>query len=154
MMSQGLSLAVIQALRYDTVKEQPTSSSSLSSLSETQVWDQHLLHGHLGNHIKAGEVSIGKVVFVLAHLDGIQPLVHSTEAGEVWNTAVQERKMDTGGGHRHKESNTALETVSVLCHLYDGNQYSTQQWRAYNRLVNKLAFRTKESNSGHFPNRF
>lgn len=129
MMSQGLSLAVTQTLRYETVQEQPTclaSTSSLSILLETQVWDRHLLHSHLGNHIKAGEVSVGKVVFVLAHLDGIQPLVHRAEAGEVWNTAVQERKMDTGGGHRHKESNTALETVSLLSHLYDGNQYSTQ----------------------------
>lgn len=58
---------------------------------------QYLLHGHLGHHIKSGKVSVGKVVFVLAHLDGIQPLVHSAEAGEVWDAAVQEREMNTEG---------------------------------------------------------
>lgn len=55
---------------------------------------RHLLHGHLRHHIKGGEVGIGKVVFVLAHLDSIQPLVHGTEAGEVWDAAVQEREMN------------------------------------------------------------
>lgn len=58
---------------------------------------QHLLHGHLRHHIKCSEVRIGKAVFILAHLDGIQPLIHSAEAGEVWDAAVQEREMNTEG---------------------------------------------------------
>lgn len=58
---------------------------------------QHLLHGHLRHHIKCSEVRIGKAVFILAHLDGIQPLIHSAEAGEVWDAAVQEREMNSEG---------------------------------------------------------
>lgn len=56
--------------------------------------DFYLLHGHLGHQIKSGKVCTGKAVFVLAHLDGIQPLVHRTEAGEVRDAAVQERQMN------------------------------------------------------------
>lgn len=58
---------------------------------------RYLLHGHLRHHIKCGKVRIGKVFFVLAHLDGIQPLVHIAEGGEVRDAAVQEREMDTEG---------------------------------------------------------
>lgn len=58
---------------------------------------QHLLHSHLRDHIKRRKVRIGKVVFVLAHLDGIQPLVHRAEGGKVWNAAIQEGEMNTEG---------------------------------------------------------
>jgi len=63
---------------------------------------QHSLHGHLRHHIKCWKVRIGKVVFVLAHFDGIQPLIHSAEGGEVWDAAVQEREMNTEGGHKQE----------------------------------------------------
>lgn len=53
------------------------------------------LHGHLGHNIKCGEVCTGKTVFVLAHLDGIQPLIHGAETGEIRDAAVQEREMNT-----------------------------------------------------------
>lgn len=77
-------------------------SFSLCFLSQNGRNHQHLLHGHLGHHIKCSIVSVGKIVFVLAHLDGIQPLVHSAEAGEVWDAAVQEREMNTEGGHKQE----------------------------------------------------
>lgn len=54
----------------------------------------HLLHGHLRHHIKSRKVSVGEVVFVLAHLNSIQPLVHGAEAGEVWDAAVQQREVN------------------------------------------------------------
>lgn len=57
--------------------------------------DCYLLHGHLGHQIKGSKVCTGKAVFVLAHLDGIQPLIHTTEAGEIRDAAVQEREMNT-----------------------------------------------------------
>lgn len=55
----------------------------------------YLLHGHLGHHIKRGEVRAGKTVFVLAHLDRIQPLVHGAEAGEIRDAAVQQGQMNS-----------------------------------------------------------
>ena len=58
---------------------------------------QHLLHGHLRDHIKCRKVRIGKVFFVLAHLDGVQPVIDGAEGGEVWNAAVQEREMNAEG---------------------------------------------------------
>lgn len=64
--------------------------------------DQHLLHSHLGHNIKGAKVGVGEVVFVLAHFDGVQPLIHVAEAGEVWDTAVQEWEVDTGKDKRHK----------------------------------------------------
>lgn len=54
----------------------------------------YLLHGHLGHQIKGGKVRAGEAVFVLAHLDRIQPLIHRTEAGEIRDAAVQEREMN------------------------------------------------------------
>lgn len=66
----------------------------------------YLLHGHLRHHIKCGKVRIGKVFFVLAHLDGIQPLVHAAEGGEVWDAAVQQGEMDTVGGNKQGTSAT------------------------------------------------
>ena len=51
----------------------------------------NLLHGHLGDHVKVCELCIGKVVLVLAHLDGIQPFVHGAEGCKVWRAAVQQR---------------------------------------------------------------
>lgn len=56
---------------------------------------RYLLHGHLGHHIKRGEVRAGKTVFVLAHLDCIQPLVHGAEAGEIRDAAVQQGQMNS-----------------------------------------------------------
>lgn len=75
---------------------------------------EHSLHGHLGHDVKRGEVGVGKVFLVLAHLDGIQPLVHSAEAGEVWDAAVQQREMNTEGegeeGRRRVEEEDMSES--------------------------------------------
>lgn len=57
------------------------------------LWDskpEHLLYSHLRYYIKGGETSTGKALLVLAHLDGIQPLIHSIEAGVIWDCAVKE----------------------------------------------------------------
>lgn len=57
------------------------------------LWDSkpgHLLYSHLRYYIKGGETSTGKALLVLAHLDGIQPLVHSVEAGVIRDCAVKE----------------------------------------------------------------
>lgn len=57
------------------------------------LWDSkpgHLLYSHLRYYIKGGETSTGKALLVLAHLDGIQPLIHSVEAGVIWDCAVKE----------------------------------------------------------------
>ena len=61
------------------------------------IWEQvtgsrcSLLHGHLGDGLEGDVVCFGKGLFVLAHLDGLEPLVHGAEAGEVWRGAVQQR---------------------------------------------------------------
>lgn len=57
------------------------------------LWDSksgHLLYSHLRHYIKGGETSTGKALLVLAHLDGIQPLIHSVEAGVIRDCAVKE----------------------------------------------------------------
>lgn len=59
---------------------------------------RYSLHHHLRNHIERGEAGAGEALFVLAHLDGIQPLVHRVKAGVVGNCAVQQGQVDAGGG--------------------------------------------------------
>lgn len=57
------------------------------------LWDSkpgHLLYSHLRYYIKSGEASAGKALLVLAHLDGIQPFIHSVEAGVIRDCAVKE----------------------------------------------------------------
>lgn len=70
--------------------------------------DCYLLHGHLGHQIKGGKVCTGEAVFVLAHLDGIKPLIHRTEAGEIRDAAVQEREMNATEDKNKDSTKSAL----------------------------------------------
>lgn len=71
--------------------------------------DGDLLHGHLRHHLEAGEVFAAKVLFVLAHLDGLQPFVHRAEGREVGRAAIQKRQMDTGRQGGDKADRSARE---------------------------------------------
>ena len=75
------------------------------------------LHGHLGHHAEAVEALIGEVLLILAHLDGVQPLVHRGKGGEVWRAAVQQRQMNTGytGDRRQEIGWLSGEDLGVDC---------------------------------------
>lgn len=107
-------------------KHRLVRSFSLALYQTQNGWNRrHLLHGHLGHHIKCGKVGAGEVVFVLAHLDGVQPLVHGAEAGEVWDAAVQEREMNTKGGTQAgavmSKANTQWQSLSHRPPACDSN---------------------------------
>lgn len=100
-----------------------------SSRSDTEVClfasaDCYLLHGHLGHQIKGGEVCTGKAVFVLAHLDGIQPLIHRSEAGEIRDAAVEQREMnateDKNQDCSHQLIQTPVTPNGANAHRADG----------------------------------
>lgn len=83
--------------------------------------DCYLLHGHLGHQIKGGEVCTGKAVFVLAHLDGVQPLIHRSEAGEIRDAAVQEGEMNATG-----DKDKDAEVTSSSKHICSPQRFQTE----------------------------
>jgi len=64
---------------------------------------EDLLHGHLRHNGEAVEALVAEVLLVLAHLDGVQPLVHRGEGGEVWSAAVQQGQMNTAHTTQRQE---------------------------------------------------
>lgn len=96
--------ALLEKLKVETIKSAWCREVRLmldhqNKEEHSNKGSRHSLWSHLGHQVKRSKSSIEEVVSVAAHLDGIQPVAHSSEGGVVRHTAVEERL----GGPTEKE---------------------------------------------------